>query len=108
MRRLSLVIALALALSACGGTESDTAETAASSSTTDAVSSTAAPTTGQSEAPGASEGTDDPAPAATEAPAAPSFDGPPAPDFELVLSNGETFTVSGEQKPIYMVFWAEW
>ena len=108
MRSLSLVTALALVLSACGGTGSDSAETADSSSTTAAVSTTAAPTTGDGSAPGSSEAPDDSTSTPSEAPEAASFDGPPAPDFELVLNDGEAFTLSGEQKPVYMVFWAEW
>lgn len=45
-----------------------------------------------------------------EAPAetAPSVAGPPAPDFSLVLGDGGDFTLSDEQKPVYLVFWAEW
>jgi hypothetical protein len=35
-------------------------------------------------------------------------DGPPAPDFSLALADGTDFTLSAEQKPVYMVFWAEW
>ena len=35
-------------------------------------------------------------------------DGPPAPDFELVLGDGSTFSLSAAEKPVYMVFWAEW
>jgi len=35
-------------------------------------------------------------------------DGPPAPDFILALADGTEFTLSAEQKPVYMVFWAEW
>ena len=42
----------------------------------------------------------------TETDASPSFDGPPAPDFELALSDGSTFALSAEQKPVYIVFWA--
>ena len=34
--------------------------------------------------------------------------GPPAPDFTLALGDGGEFTLSEEQKPVYMVFWAEW
>ncbi|MDJ0498870.1 MAG: hypothetical protein QNJ89_13635, partial [Acidimicrobiia bacterium] len=54
------------------------------------------------------------APAATVAPgesidaSEPSVDGPPAPAFELALSDGSTFRLSDEEKPVYMVFWAEW
>jgi cytochrome oxidase Cu insertion factor (SCO1/SenC/PrrC family) len=32
----------------------------------------------------------------------------PAPDFTLALGTGESFTLSAEQKPVYLVFWAEW
>ena len=51
--------------------------------------------------------TDEPQSSTTEA-AGPSFDGPPAPDFELALADGSVFRLSDEQKPVYMVFWAEW
>lgn len=35
-------------------------------------------------------------------------DGPPAADFELALVGGGTFSPSAEEKPVYLVFWAEW
>lgn len=35
-------------------------------------------------------------------------DGRPAPDFVLALGEGGEFSPSSEDKPIYMVFWAEW
>ena len=35
-------------------------------------------------------------------------DGEDAPDFTLTLGQGGSFTLSDEQKPLYMVFWAEW
>jgi peroxiredoxin len=35
-------------------------------------------------------------------------DGEAAPDFTLALGDGGTFTLSDEQKPVYMIFWAEW
>lgn len=36
-------------------------------------------------------------------------EGPDAPDFELALGGpGGTFSLSGEAKPVFMVFWAEW
>ncbi len=31
-----------------------------------------------------------------------------APEFNLTLSQGNTFTLSQGEKPLYMVFWAEW
>lgn len=39
---------------------------------------------------------------------APAVEGPPAPDFTLALGDGGVFTLSEEQKPVYLVFWAEW
>jgi len=38
----------------------------------------------------------------------PPLDGPAAPDFSLQLSDGSTFLLSEESRPVYMVFWAEW
>ena len=34
--------------------------------------------------------------------------GESAPDFTMALADGTDFTLSAEQKPVYMVFWAEW
>lgn len=34
--------------------------------------------------------------------------GPAAPGFDLELADGSTFTLSAAEKPVYMVFWAEW
>ena len=31
-----------------------------------------------------------------------------APDFTLALGEGGVFHLADEQKPVYMVFWAEW
>jgi hypothetical protein len=42
----------------------------------------------------------------TTAPAEPQ--GPIAPDFTLTLGDGGTYTLSEGEKPVYMVFWAEW
>lgn len=44
----------------------------------------------------------------TEAPERERPEGPDAPDFTLALGEGGSFTLSEEQKPVYMVFWAEW
>jgi hypothetical protein len=62
------------------------------------------------------EPTGDPAPTTATSPStddAPATererpDGPDAPDFTLALGQGGSFTLSAEQKPVYMVFWAEW
>ena len=85
MRKLILLLVFGLITAACGGAET----------TPDLTEATAAPTTADV--------------AGTEAPpASPSVDGPPAPDFELVLADGGSFSLADEQKPTYMVFWAEW
>lgn len=42
----------------------------------------------------------------TTVPAEP--EGPIAPDFTLALGDGGTYTLSEGEKPVYMVFWAEW
>lgn len=86
MRKLPLLIALVLVISACRGTSGDTGQT-----------------TSNSEA----------AAAATEETPAPlqesqESDGPAPIDFALDLADGTPFTLSGEQKPVYLVFWAEW
>jgi hypothetical protein len=33
---------------------------------------------------------------------------PPAPDFTLGLGGGGSYTLSKGEKPVYLVFWAEW
>lgn len=108
MRKLFLVAVFALVLAACGG-NAEPAPSATASAPTEATDSTP-PSTAEATSPEAGE---EP-PAATAAPdesteaSGPSFDGPPAAAFELALSDGSVFRLSDEQKPVYMVFWAEW
>ncbi len=53
--------------------------------------------------------TDDDAPTTTVTSAAPTTSGRPiAPDFTLELGEGGTYTLSETDKPVYLVFWAEW
>ena len=107
------VAAFGLVVAACGGTDTgDSAETP--STTVGATATTATPqddgavdTTATTA--GESDGGEDSTTtttAATEPP--PVVDGPDAPDFALALASGETFVLSDEQKPVYLVFWAEW
>ena len=35
-------------------------------------------------------------------------DAPVAPDFTLELGEGGTYTLSQGERPVYLVFWAEW
>jgi thiol-disulfide isomerase/thioredoxin len=80
-RVLLLVVALALVGAACGGTSTPEATT----------------TTGG----GAAATT-------TTAAADPAAGGRVAPDFSLALSDGTTFSLAAEEKPVCLVFWAEW
>jgi hypothetical protein len=113
MQKLFVTVVFALLVAACGGdAEPASAPTTSPQpeATASAPSSTADDTSAAtSEAPSDSAAPNQPA--ATSEPSEtsePSFDGPPAPDFELVLSDGSTFRLSGEEKPVYMIFWAEW
>jgi hypothetical protein len=107
MRRGLIALVFALLVSACGGTDNSSTESAAAPA---AVPETSAAATG-----GDTESSSEPSAAPTEAPEqslgleeTPSFDGPPAPDFELELADGTVFALADEAKPVYMVFWAEW
>lgn len=106
MRKLLLSVAVALVLAACGDTADESAATTTTTPdvavVTDDSATAAAPTTAAS----AEDETETTAAPADDA--VPSFDGPPAPDFELALADGSTFVLSDEQKPVYLVFWAEW
>ena len=100
-----MVVLLAVAAAACGGAD-DSAATETSANGT--LPSTAAP---QSTETPAEENGSVAAPTGGDgavAPDPPSFDGPPAPNFELALADGSSFVLSDEQKPVYLIFWAEW
>ncbi|MFQ5967816.1 MAG: hypothetical protein ACE5MI_09415 [Acidimicrobiia bacterium] len=97
MRASLALFALSLLASACGG--------GAEPAPTPTLAATA-PTSSVTEVPPATEAsptTEVPVP--TEPATAL---GPPAPDFTLALSNGDSFVLSAQEKPVYMVFWAEW
>ena len=100
MRKLSLSLGIVLFLAACGGGADETAPTTAA---VQEAASSAGGTPAADATPN-----DDAAGEPAEADPSPSFDGPPAPDFELALADGSTFALSAEQKPVYVVFWAEW
>ncbi len=102
MRFRSFVVVLVLIAAACGGGSAVTTVTSAPSapagSVTEAPDSTEAP--GATEAPDTTAGTVE-----TEAP---RTDGTPAPDFTTILADGSTFSLGEHDKPLYLVFWAEW
>lgn len=108
MRKLFLFVAFALIVAACGG-DAEPASSAVPSTQAETMES-APPSTAATNSPEPGEGS----PAETAPPtepteaSAPSYDGPAAPDFELALADGSTFRLSDEQKPVYIVFWAEW
>ena len=110
MRRLLvLLIGSALLAVACGGDDAAPASAVltseAASDTTDAPATTEAETSTTEAGTSTSEAaTGSTEPAATTPPP----EGPEAPDFTLALGEGGSFTLSEAQKPVYMVFWAEW
>jgi hypothetical protein len=108
-RIAALLVGFTLVVAACGGGATDTATPAESSSTAeggDSASTTPVPST-ESETPGVTEQTDETAQPAGERPA-PDPNREIAPDFDLLLSDGSTFVLSEETRPVFMVFWAEW
>ncbi len=98
VRRLQLLLAgLALVVVACSDGADATSTTQSvpvdpETSTTAGGGGTAAP--GTTETPETTEGT--------------TSDRPLAPDFTLALGDGGSFTLSEGEKPVYLVFWAEW
>ena len=105
------VAAIALVAAACGDSSSEdgpeTSSTVAGAPETTATPQGDGAADATATTAGESDGGQDPTTAAaTEAP--PVVDGPEAPDFALTLGSGDTFVLSDEQKPVYLVFWAEW
>jgi len=97
--------AMALVAAACSSGEATETVPSSSVAATEAASPGTTATTA-TEAP-ANEVTTSVAAPADSAPALPD-DAPPAPDFTLALDDGSEFDLSDEQKPVYVVFWAEW
>jgi len=104
------LIAFALVVAACGGSAAPTPDPAggvAAATTTPPVATTESTQDLNVTAP---PGTN----ADSETPTAPTVaprqrpEGRDAPDFTLALGQGGEFSLSAEQKPVYMVFWAEW
>lgn len=102
LRSLTLVAAAAVFAAGCAtGTQTEAAPEAVALST---VPTTTAPVTTDEAEPATA-----PDPTTTTAAPAVIVDGPPAPDFTLTLEDPQgVFTLSEEQKPVYLVFWAEW
>ncbi len=95
------LVAFGILVAACGGGTATQESFETSLPTTAAVAAT------DEEAPVTTAGIDPTTTTAVPAPAV-VVDGPPAPDFALALDDGRGFILSEEQRPVYMVFWAEW
>jgi hypothetical protein len=104
MRRgiLATFVVLAIAAGSCAA-DGDVEPTTASSSPVTTSPVTTSPVTTSPVA--GSQGTTE---SSTTSGAGEAIDGDPAADFELALDGGGTFSLSGEAKPVYLIFWAEW
>ena len=101
-RAILLVAAFAVVAASCGsGSETDSSASGSSESpvTTSPVTTSPLETSPATTSPPGTE-----TPATTAVP----VEGPAAPDFTLALGDGGEFTLSAEQKPVYLIFWAEW
>jgi len=96
-----LLVCLTVVAASCGGSGDVGTEHAPPSTTTHATGSQAVPD---------EEVSTTTTTVADETPASEVPEGPVAPDFTIALGEDrtETFTLSEEAKPVYMVFWAEW
>lgn len=111
MKRLALLLAVVTVAAAC----SSSAETANSSQPTANSSATVDSTqppvdTAQTTLPPDQASTDsigDDGASLVPAPTIPP-DAAPAPDFTMALADGESFTLSEQAMPVYMIFWADW
>lgn len=106
-----LLIALALVVAACGGAAGPSPEQTgdATAATTTSTPATSTAGTDTATTPTVASPSDGSSPNTLQAdPPREPPEGPTAPDFTLALGQGGDFSLSAEQKPVYMVFWAEW
>jgi len=112
MRSVVLTVsAFALVVAACGTTGVDGSESAAPAASPPTLAARSAPPTTFAATGGGEALGEGPVSAGESTTTAPPVivEGPPAPDYTLALGvGGGEFTLSEEQKPVYMVFWAEW
>ena len=104
-----LLIVLALTAAACGGTVTAVApveDVGAASAPTDSSADDQAVATAE-QTPVAGSG-DSSAAETTSTTTRVRPDGRDAPDVVLALGQGGEFSLSDEDRPVYMVFWAEW
>lgn len=92
------VVVLSFVLGACASS--------AESGTTSTVDSTSSSTTESSSDP--TEPPDEVTTTSESGATDTTSDRPLAPDFTLDLGDGGTYTLSEGERPVYLVFWAEW
>jgi hypothetical protein len=110
MKRLALMLAVVTVAAACSpsadsSVSADSSQSTANSSAT--VDSTESAAASQPDAESTSTSIGDDGASLVPAPTIPP-DAPPAPDFTMALADGDTFTLSEQAMPVYMIFWAEW
>lgn len=102
---LALTLLVAYGAAACGeAPAATTVTTTASTSPTTTEATTVAPDT----IPGSIAPTTTVAPVTTTTVPRVRPEGRDAPDFTLALSEGGSFTLSEEHRPVFLLFWAEW
>lgn len=103
--KISLLILSALILGACGSG----ADVSTDTTSTGSVSAEPAPEVVETtETPSETSAPSDSAIDESTADQGSGVTGEPAPDFSLALGDGSTFTLSDTDRPVYLVFWAEW
>lgn len=106
IRRSALTVAILLSLAACAGDAGTQEPTDANSPATSEATSTSQASSDSTASGGGGESTTSTQAEVSDSP--PQVEGPAAPDFTFALSDGSSFSLSDEQKPVYLVFWAEW
>jgi len=92
---------------ACGGTDGSSPDAGGAAADTGAMATTTTTAVAPSvTAPEQSPSTTGATPSSSVASGDQQLE--PAPDFTLELGRGGTFTLAEEQRPVFIVFWAEW
>jgi len=98
MRYRVLAVSLMLVAAACGGSGATVATTGTPSTTSASTGPATTSAPGSTENPGTTTAT-------TQALRA---EGLVAPSFVTTLSDGSQFNMGEHDRPVYLVFWAEW
>jgi ABC-type glycerol-3-phosphate transport system substrate-binding protein len=104
MKRLILLLAIVTVAAACSSSD-DSSEATSTSAAVSTAQSPAENPTSSGDITSDSIG-DDGASLVPDQTIAP--EGPAAPDFTMALANGDSFTLSEQAMPVYMIFWADW